>query len=102
MSLEEGGAGRRRIIIVGAAVAAAIALVLVLALSGGPEPSTPAPGAPAAGGASVLAPSPSLMDSPLMRPQQPIGAARRVAGEATDNNRQLEETYQETRNDGSQ
>jgi hypothetical protein len=102
MSLDEEGTGRTKFIIIGAVVAAAIALVLVLALSGSPEPAAPLPGAPAGGGASVLAPSPSLMDSPLMRPQKPIGAARNVAGQANENNRELEETYQETRQDGNQ
>jgi hypothetical protein len=99
-SLDDEAGGRRKLMIIGAAVAAAIVLILVLALRGGPDlPEPEAAPAPGGQGSSVLAPSPSVLDSPIMNPQRPIGTARRVAGEVDQNHDQLEETYQETAQD---
>jgi hypothetical protein len=94
--LDDDGGGRRKLMIIGAAVAAALVLILVLALRGGGPETPPVPDPAAGGGGSVLAPSPRLMDSPLLNPQRPIGAARRVAGEVEENRQEAEDAYLET------
>jgi hypothetical protein len=90
-ALGQEGTGRKKYLIAGAAVAALIIIVIVLALSGGPEPPPAPEAAPQGSGGSILAPPPSALDSPLLHPERPIGAAQRAADAANQNRQRLEE-----------
>ncbi|MDR2349868.1 MAG: hypothetical protein LBF41_04485 [Deltaproteobacteria bacterium] len=77
---------------IGAAAAVLLTLVLILALSGSKdEPAVPEASSP--GGSVVLQPAPKLSESPLMRPQRPIGAAKDAAGSLDERTETMEDIY---------
>ncbi|MDR2142688.1 MAG: hypothetical protein LBR11_13075 [Deltaproteobacteria bacterium] len=89
-----GGRLTRLHFILGGAAIVVLALLLLIFLLRSPSPA-PTPAPVAAGGGSPLAPPPALSDSPLLRPQVPIGQAQGAAQLANDNVQRLRDTQAE-------